>query len=238
MVTPVERELALHDELHTAVRLMKIGLKEIRNIDGGNDFYYPLMLTLANGIERLMKIIICFHILESTGKFPSSYPWEGKKRKGHDLVFLLGYITTHCFSDEYLKKIPVAKDDIGFLRNDNHVLEIVRILSDFAQSARYYNLDLIKGQKNYDSPKNEWQKLESIILKERPDWNNLINIDLNLDEMYKHINREIIIRLEKFVRALSRLFTIGGLGQKAKQYSSAVFLFVQLSDSQLGKTNY
>jgi hypothetical protein len=112
MVTPIERKLALNDELHTDVRLIRIGLKEIRNIDGGNDFYHPLMLTLASGIERLMKIIICFHILESTGKFPSLYLWEGKKRKGHDLVFLLGYITSHCFSDDNLKKIPVAKEDI------------------------------------------------------------------------------------------------------------------------------
>jgi len=238
MVTPIERELALNDELHTAVRLIRIGLKEIRNIDGGNDFYHPLMLTLASGIERLVKVIICFHILESTGKFPSLYPWEGKKRKGHDLVFLLGYITSHCFSDDILKKIPVAKEDIDYLRNDKHVHEIVRILSDFGQSARYYNLDLIKGRKKYDSPKAEWQKLESVILKEKPAWQDIMQTDPNLEETYKHINTEIIILLEKFVRALSRLFTIGGLGQKAKQYSSAVFSFVELSDEDLGVTPY
>lgn len=87
MITPIEREVALHDELLTAVKLIKIGIKEVRNIDGGNDFYHLLMLTLASGIERLMKVIICFHIIETTGTFPSSYPWEvKKKKKGHDLV--------------------------------------------------------------------------------------------------------------------------------------------------------
>lgn len=239
MITAIEQELSLHDELHTAVRLMQMGLKEVRNIDGGNDFYHPLMLTLASGIERFMKVIICFHILETTGTFPSVYPWEAKKKQiGHDLVFLLAHITTHCFSDVYLRKIPVAKGDIDYLRNDTHVLEIVRILSAFGQAARYYNLDLIKGQKTYSSPKDEWQKLESIILREKSDWQKLIDTDLYLEETYKHINQEIILRIEKFVRALSRLFTIGGLGQKAKQYSSAVFPFVQLSDEQLGKTEY
>lgn len=239
MITAIEQELSLHNELLTAVRLTQMGLKEVRNIDGGNDFYHLLMLTLAGGIERFMKVIICFHILETTGTFPSVYPWEGKKKKkGHDLVFLLGHITTRCFSNDYLRRIPVAKDDIDYLRNDTHVLEIVRILSAFGQSARYYNLDLIKGQKNYGSPKDEWQKLESIILRKKPDWQKIIDNDLNLDETYKHINQEIIIHLEKFMRALSRLFTIGGLGQKAKQYSSAVFPFVQLSDEQLGKTEY
>jgi hypothetical protein len=239
MPTAIEQEFALHDELHTSVRLIKMGLKEVRKIDGGNDFYHPLMMTLASGIERLMKVIICFHIHETTGTFPSAYPWEfKKKKKGHDLVFLLGHIINHCFSDDYLKRIPVAKDDIDYLRNDKHVLELVRILSDFGQSARYYNLDLIKGQKTYGSPKDEWQKLESIIFREKPDWQKLIDTDLNLDETFKYINQEIIIRLEIFLRSLSRLFSIGGLGQKAKQYSSAVFPFVQLSDEQLGKTEY
>lgn len=239
MITAIEQELSLHDELHTAVRLIQMGLKEVRHIDGGNDFYHPLMLMLASGVERFMKVIICFHTIETTCAFPSAYPWEvEKKKKGHDLVFLLSHITTHCFTDDYLRKIPVAKGDIDYLRNDTHVLEIVRILSAFGQSARYYNLDIIKGQKYHDSPKDEWQKLESLILREKPDWQNLIDSDLNLDETYKHINKEIIMRLEKFVRALSRLFTIGGLGQKAKQYSSAVFPFVQLSDEQLGTTEY
>lgn len=238
MVKPIERELSLNDELHTAVRLIKMGLKEVRKIDGGNDFYHPLMMTLGSGLERLMKVIICFHILNVSGKFPSSYPWEGRKRNGHDLDLLLNHITASCFSDEYLTRIPIAKKDIEFLRADKHVLELVRILSAFGQSARYYNLDVVKGQKYYDSPKDEWQKLESLILREYPDWLNLAKDDLNLDETYKHINQEIIIRLEKFVRALTRLFTIGGLGEKAKQYSSAVFLFVQLSDDDLGKTEY
>lgn len=215
-----------------------MGLKELQKIDGGNDFYHPLMMTLASGVERLMKVIICFHILDSSGKFPSSYPWEGKKRNGHDLILLLDHITSNCFTDEYLTRIPIAKQDIEFLRTDKHVIELVRILSAFGQSARYYNLDVIKGQKYNDSPKDEWQKMESFILKEKPDWQSLTDGDLNLDETYKHINREIIIRLEKFIRALSRLFTIGGLGQKAKQYSSAVFTFVQLADDELGKTEY
>lgn len=233
----IERKLALPVELHTAVELIKKGLKEIRNIDGGNDFYHSIMLPLTSGLERLMKVIICFHIFETEGTLPSAYPWK-KRRQGHDLVFLLNHITTNCFSNNYLMKIPVAKKDIEFLQNDKHVHKIIRILSDFGQSARYYNLDLIKGQKSTDSPEAEWQKLETVILEEKPDWKNLIETDLNLDETYKHINTEIIIRLEKFVRALSRLFTIGGLGQMAKQCSSAVSLFAQLSDENLGITPY
>jgi len=237
MITAIERELALHDELHTAVGLIKKGLNELRNIDGGNDFYHPVMLSLAGGIERLLKVIICFHVFEVTGSLPSSYPWK-EGRQGHDLVFLLDHITTHCFSDSYSKKIPVAKEDIQFLRTDKHVGEIIRIFSAFGQSARYYNLDLIRGRWSSDSPKIEWQKLESAIFKGKPDWIKLTQTDPNLDETYKYINQEIIKSLEKFVRALSRLFTIGGLGQKAKQYSSAVFPFVQLSDEDLGKTDY
>src|SRR5574340_1179471 len=96
-----------------------------------------------------------FNIMESmiSGKYPSSYPWEGKKRNGHDLILLLDHITTNCFSDEYLTRISVGKEDIEFLRTDKHIHELVRLLSAFGQSARYYNPDVIKGQKYYDSPK-------------------------------------------------------------------------------------
>ena len=237
MAWKFQKGLSLKVLLDTSIRLIKMGLSEIQKIDGANAFYHPLMMTLASGIERLMKVIICFHTLDSTGEFPSFYPWE-KKRKGHDLVFLLDHITENCFSAEYLTNIPVAKKDIEFLKTDQHVSELIRILSAFAQSTRYYNLDLIKGQKHHDSPKAEWLKMELLVLSEKPDWQKFIATDLNLHETYKHINKEIVVRFEKFVRALSRLFTIGGLGQKAKQYSVAVFPFGCLSDDQLGTTNY
>ena len=238
MGSTVRQDLALNDELVTSIKLIQTGLKELQHIDGANDFYHVFMLTLASGFERLMKVIICFHIVETTGTYPKKYPWRAYK-KGHDLVFLLNFITEKCFSEEYLDKIPIARKDIEYLRNNQQLREYVMILSNFGQAARYYNLDIVEGNEPKTfSPDDEWAKLESSILQENPEWEKESLTNRSLAKTYNHINTEIIIRFERFARALSRLFTIGGLGDKAKRFSCAVHPFLMLSDDKLGNTIY
>ena len=234
----VTRKLALIDELETSIKLIKSGLREIHTIDGGNDFYHILLLTLANGFERLMKVIICLYMYERDGVFPRKYPWD-KNRNGHNLVFLLNYIAENCFYEEYVKKIPVAKSDIDYIKNNPKLAKHVEILSGFGKAARYYNLDVIKGGKpETSSPKEEWMKLEEEIIRENPDWQKEIQDDPNLDLTYKRVNKEIIIIFERFARSLSRLFTIGRLGGYAKQISGTVYPFLMLMDDSLGENTY
>jgi len=83
----------------------------------------------------------------------------------------------------------------------------------------------------------QWQQLEFDILARSKDWQRKIkenDIDKNLHE----INQEIIIMIEKSVRALTRLFTIGGLGNEAKRYTGYISRFLFLRDDQLGKQTY
>ncbi len=232
------RKKALIDELETSIKLIKRGLKEVQAIGGGNDFYHILMLTLANGFERLMKVIICLFMFEKDGKFPNKYPWE-KNKKGHNLVFLLSYIAENCFYQEYVERIPVAKEDIDYLRNNPQLVAHVAILSKFGTAARYYNLDTIKGKNaGTSSPKEEWERLEEEIIRENPNWEKELLDDPNLESTYERVNTVIVIRFERFARALSRLFTIGWLGEYAKQISGSVYPFLMLMDEELGKKVY
>jgi len=189
-----------------------------------------------------MKVVIFCHHLETTGDFPVRSALsknEQKKILTHDLKWLLKQIAERCFSDDYLSQIPAAKADIKFLRTDRKLIRIIEILSDFGQSARYYNLNVVLGDSDPDpSPDEEWQKLEMEVLKDDPNWMKRITDPEQSDTIHRQINRELTVQCERLVRSLSRLFTIGGLGAQAKQISAHTHHFLFLTDNQLGKTDY
>jgi hypothetical protein len=57
--TTIQQDLALLSELDTSIQLLQVGCREVQSIDGGNAFYHVAMLSLANGLERLLKATIC-----------------------------------------------------------------------------------------------------------------------------------------------------------------------------------
>lgn len=224
--------------LLTAVRLLKTGLRELNRMGRATDFFHLPILLLASGFERMMKTVICCHHVETTGSFPnrSAFP---KGKRGHDLVWLLNQITHRCFSDEYLARIPAARADIAFLRSDPKVTKIVQILSDFGQSARYYNLNVVLGADNPGpSPDHEWQRLEMEVLQEDSSWAERIADPKQSDAIHRQVNRQLTVQCERLARSLCRLFTIGGLGELARQISPHTHHFLFLMDHQLGQTDY
>ena len=234
----IEKDLALLRELETSIKLLQTGLREVQGIGGGNSFYHVALLTLANGFERLMKVIICLGIHERTKQYPIQSPWSAGK-EGHNLVSLLDTIIREYFPDDYVTKIPAAQEDVGHIRTNTRLRELLGLLSDFGQAARYYNLDVVVGRTpTTDDPESTWKKLELAILQEIPDYEALLQNDPDLSQIYKHLNQCIVSEMERLARALSRLLTIGKLGQKAKQFSSFVYPFLMLRDDQLGNVKY
>lgn len=228
----------LGEELLNAVRLLKTALRELSGMNGATDFFHLPILLLASGFERFMKIVICCHHLNVSGEFPgrSIFP---KGKSGHDLIWLLDYITCKCFPQSYVSQIPAARADIEFLRVDEKLRRIVQILSDFGQSARYYNLNVVLGESDPGpSPDDEWQRLEVEILQENSHWAERLADPSHSEEIHQQINTQLTIHCEKLARSLSRLFTIGGLGELAKQISSHAHHFLFLTDKQLGITDY
>jgi hypothetical protein len=238
MPPTVEQNVAVGEEVRTSIKLIEAGLGQLQRIDGANDFYHLPMLLLASGFERLMKSIICFHTLHETGEYPGRNAFL-RGRAGHDLARLLNKITKECFSEAYLKRVPVARQDIEYLRTDKRLLELVRILSDFGQAARYYHLDVVLGDNpTTSSPEQQWQQVEMAILREDNDWADQLKPPVNMDKVYKRITNDLVVRLEVFARALTRLFTIGGLGDEAKRHTGTIAPFLHLCDDELGKRAY
>ncbi len=234
-VTPLQN-VAIIEEVRTSIELIKAGLGHLQRIDGANDFYHLPILNLASGFERLMKTIICFHILRETGDFPIKSPWP-RSRKGHDLVFLLDKITSECFSNDYLK-LACAQTDIKYLCDDALLKDANKILSEFGMNNRYYYLNIVLDKTiNASSMEQQWRQLEFDILSIKKDWQRKLKLS-NINENFRYIYNEIIVMFEKCARALTRLFTLGGLGDEAKSCTGYITPFLFLRDDQLGKQTY
>jgi hypothetical protein len=239
MPTTVQKVM-IGEELLTAMRLLKTGLRELNRMSGETDFFHLPILSLSSGLERLMKVVICCHHLETKGEFPDRGVLSKRgKNPTHDLTWLLDQITTDCYSDEYLSQTPAAEASIKFLRTDDKLRRIVEIMSQFAQGARYYNLNVVLGDADPGpSPDDQWQRLELEALKNDPAWADRIVDAKQSHTIHCQINRELTVHSERLTRALSRLFTIGGLGVLPKQISCYTHHFLFMTDKDLGATDY
>lgn len=100
---------------------------------------------------------------------------------------------------------------------------------------RYYNLnEAIGHSRGEESPQAAWGKLESDILQERPDWVELLNDPASHDETWAHTIGRLVSTIERFIRALVRLFTIGELGDEARKNYGVIKEFLNKMDGDLG----
>jgi hypothetical protein len=233
----VIKDLHLYDELLTSFKLIEIGFGEFQNIDMVNDFYHLPFQLLSSGFERLMKCHICFGAHEHEGKYPEFL--ELKRYggdNGHDLGELKRVILNSYFK---INDIPVLQEDHDFLSNNENLDRLLYLLSEFGKFARYYNLDVVTDNKKHSiNVKSLWEDYESKILTSDPElMKKFENIELH-EEVINTIQRRILITLEKFVRSISRQFTMGKLGKIALQYSSVYHPFILLRDNELGTKNY
>jgi len=217
------------------MRLLQDGFRKLQQIDGTSDSYHVPLLTLASGFERLMKSIICLHVLATTGAFPSGKGCFGTGRTGHDLERLLQRVLQDCFTASYLNR-PAAREDHGYLTNDPDFRKLFGILSRFGREARYHYLDVILGMvpTTSSSPDTEWQRLEIAFLSRNGSLVHQLGSGAGITEVRKRVNRHIVSRLERCTRALVRLFTLGELGQLAKQQTGTIRCFLFLTDKDLG----
>ena len=237
MNTTNDQKIFLHQELLSSIESIKKGLGELQQINFANDFYYSTFQSLSSGFERLMKAIIILHYLKMENKFhlPAEF---SKGKKGHDLTMLMTYIKNNCFDSDFHKNAIAGKNDLNFIKNDKNLESILKILSNFGQGDRYYNIDKILNiEAGNLSPENEWAKLEMQFLS-NDDLINLKNNVMTLDTAYLKITKNILIILETFTRALCRIFTLGSLSDEAKRFSGLLKPFLFFSDDQLGTETY
>ena len=240
MTPTIQQKFAIDQELHNAVRLLRAGLGQLQaQDDHASDFLHLPILTLASGLERLMKVTLCFGVLGAEGHFPNA-DYLLSKRNGHDLSALLDRVCDKCFSSEYLERIPVAVVDMNFLKCE-FVSSLIALLRDFGQSDRYYFLDVVVGRAGGGAkdPEQSWKALRNHLMGSEHSLELAMHDVQSFDLFLRQITARIVATFERIVRAIARLFTIGGIGSDAKA-SAACYLydFLCLRDEQLGQTKY
>lgn len=229
----VAREIALSEEIYTAISLLKLGLGSLQTIGGDNDFYHLPLQLLSNGYERLLKVMFAIHIKQTTGAFPTRKEF---KNHGHELTGLLDAVVEDSVFGERWLTAPAGATDNKFLKSDSLHHELLSVLSHFGQFGRYSTLDVIAGKEVKCSPESQWKRIELKIASQKD------LQSLKTPEGYKRtrrkINRVVICNLEVAFRALCRWFTLGGGSVLGKRHSGLLSQFLNLRDSTIGKTQW
>lgn len=233
----VLKDLYLDDELQTSVKLLELGFGEFQNLDLADDFYFLPFQLLSSGFERLMKCHICLGYYEANNTYPDRvYLKKCGGKNGHDLIELKNTILNSFFS---VHNIPVLHDDLEFLKSDKELEQLICLLSEFGKYARYHNLDIITSAvKPSIDVKKLWEDYETKLVTSSPQLIEKLGDIEAASEVLEYTKREIIIKLEKFTRAICRQFTLGKLGKKALQLSSGLHMFIMLDDTKLGNRDY
>jgi hypothetical protein len=227
------KDMYLDEELRLSQKLIITGLGELQEINMGNDFYHLPHLLLSSGLERFMKCYICLVYEARKKKYPDS---NMLRNLGHDLSKLNEEIINNYFAEG---NRPELKEDLVFLKEDGKLKIILKILSEFGKYARYYNLDIVTGKSVQPSfnPKDEWERLERSIEDPTP-YLTLNNQEGLYNDYYPRVNSQIIAIIERFVRAITRQFTLGGHGKKLSQYYIPFSPFLGMMDKDLGTKDY
>ena len=230
------KEALLSEELRTSVRLIELGLGEIQNLGKADSFRHLPFQLLSSGIERLLKCHICFGFFEQNRRLPSFNKLKNcGGRSGHDLIELHKEVAKNYFN----KPVPALKQDFEYISSETKLHTMLELLSEFGKYSRYYNLDIVTGaEKPSRNVEGEWRIFETDIALEHDGIVNKLSDINTAGYANDFINRQIVILVEKYIRAIARQYTIGGLGQKAKQHSSVLMYFITLKDEKLGTTNY
>lgn len=149
--TPPELSRYLEQEAQLAQSLLTSGLQEIANADF-HDYtkgkFYGGAFQLSIGLERLFKLTVTLdHMLKNKFQAPTS---KQLKHYGHNLV------------DLHQKLIEMhAQDHEDIFGVDTYEYQTIEILSEFAKSTRYYNLDRLHDSSKDLSPRGPFVEADA-----------------------------------------------------------------------------
>lgn len=165
----------LSREAALSAQQLGIGLTSIRKYNfTSKGVFYSGMFSLTIGLERILKIILLLDYHISNGSYPNDNKFL--RRKGHNIQDLI----KEC--NLIKNKFSVEKHEYP---SSQITKEIITFLSDFATTSRYYNLDVIIGdKKTINEPLARWDSdICSLILKKHPPSKKKIDKYKNLADM-------------------------------------------------------
>lgn len=232
----VRQKMALLQEAEIAIYSIQAGLVALQKNRpyAPKPYYFTWLLLLATGLERLMKIVICLHEFETVGAFPSRQYLA--RRIGHNLLRLRDEVIQRCYTSTYLMR-PFAQEDHKFVETDPLLNQLLGLLDDFARDDRYIFMNgIVEPTIGREWPKYRWEELEKTALSDDT-YFQMLQED-KLTELKVQANIQLKAYIERFVRALTRLFIFGELGDLARSNTTTVWEFIRLEDGNLGQKEY
>jgi len=233
----LQQNLCLINELETSIGFLKKGMAELQKLNQEDGFFEAPIILLSFGLEKFLKSLIVIAYWDDKEKLKRTHK-NWKNRHGHKLENLLKTVIEIVEENKYSFKRPVAKEDIAFITENSNLNDLIAVLSKFSQGGRYYNLDIIlTGTSKFTDPRNGWEEIYNEIFSRREDLQSKLSDDLKFD-FPKELIKEIVVILERFLRAISRFFTLAEISPMAKKMSPIVYDFLMLRDSGIGKRDY
>lgn len=231
--------MALADETRAVVELSRRGIEEIWRLDGGNDFVHLPLQLLAQGFERFLKLTYALALLKRDGALPSPAVFRGRGAYGHNIVRLTDDLVAVVEAEpEYVSR-PAVQDDFRFIRHDSELRRILHLLSTFGTWSRYYQFEAFlapSGVEPDDDPDRGWQEIEMDVFRCQSDGMELLADPHRRDEVYRRIAEHVTGVLERFARAITRMWTLGALHGEARRHLGVINAFLFLRDQNLGSS--
>jgi hypothetical protein len=229
--------MALADETTAAVVLSQQGIEAIWALDGANDFVHLPLQLLAQGFERLLKVTLALALLERDGELPQPSTFKGKGGYRHDIVKLTDdLVDIAAARPDYIRR-PAVRDDIDFIRNDAALDRILQLLTAFGKWSRYNTFEQFLAPEAVEperDPEQQWRDIEMDVVRSQPEGLTLLASPDSQAEVYRRIAEHLTGVLERFARAIARMWTLGALHEEARRYSGIVGGFLFLRDEDLG----
>lgn len=229
------QRLALCVETRAVVELSRRGIEELWRIDGGNDFVHLPLQLLAQGFERLLKLTYSLAWLKQHGTLPDHDVFI--KRYGHSVIRLTDDLVELVDTEpEYVSR-PAVQADLTFIRTDSDLRRCLTLLSTFGTWSRYYRFEEFLGTRNLspaDDPDRAWHSIELDALRARPHWIDPLSAEATA-EAHWHVAGYVTRTLEKFARAIVRMWVLGALDEEARRHTATLGHFLFLDDDELGK---
>ena len=210
--------------IEESIILTEKGIEFFKEISIGNEnIAFLSFLFLSRGFELLMKNILVFKYIKEEKKFLSS---KKLKKYGHNLIKLRDEILKN-YDNLAIKNKSVKEEideDKNFLQK-KELNDILEIFNEYANKGRYYAFEFLDSNNIYES-KDPLSQLYNIFLENIENNRSSSQIEFqgdqrNIDCMWNRIIKSNLTPLiYKFLRALTRQFAYGILGDKGLEMSN------------------
>jgi hypothetical protein len=178
----------------------------------------PLMVLLATGTEKLLKLTYGLSHADEAGEWPS---YEVLKKYGHDLSRLdrdcRALLTDRLDRATHPGVIAPLLEAVAA---DPYVSQLLDTLTTYAKRGRFYNLDHLAGSPQpTESPARMWDGLVDAAFFSRPDLQPLLGQDNESWHRLRRETNEMLVRSVSVWQELyARAWAHGICGAEAKRF--------------------